>query len=137
MKIIRKEASAVYVYEDDLTIAIMDIMPDNPGHVLIIPRYPAKDIFDVPQESLNQIMFVSKKIAIACKKAFQADGIKIMQLNGFAAGQMVPHLHFHIIPYKNENNTIHKNMHSEKKIEKLETLESNAQKIRKELSAII
>ncbi|AHA27554.1 HIT family protein [Candidatus Liberibacter americanus] len=130
MKIIRKELNASYVYEDKMSIAIMDIMPECPGHVLVIPKCATKDIFDVPKEYLNQIMIVCQKIALACKKAFQADGIKIMQLNGYAAGQTIPHLHFHIIPCKNgeENST------SPKKIVSIEKLEINAKMIRNELS---
>ncbi|MBL0848714.1 MAG: HIT family protein [Candidatus Liberibacter ctenarytainae] len=135
MKIIRKEIDACHVYEDDLVIAIMDIMPHNPGHVLVIPKIPARDIFDSSQEVLNRVMVVSRKIAGACKKAFQADGIQIMQFNGCAAGQTINHLHFHIIPCKNGDNTLHTHMDHQKKTT-MENLESNAQKIRRELSAI-
>ncbi|ACT57253.1 HIT family protein [Candidatus Liberibacter asiaticus] len=133
IKIIRNETNACRVYEDDILLAIMDIMPRNPGHVLIIPKSRIRDIFEAPPEILSQIAFLIKKIAIACKSAFQADGIQILQFNGHAAGQTVPHLHFHVIPCKNGDNASHTNIHPTQKIENFAKLEINAQKIRKEL----
>ncbi|CAL9916012.1 histidine triad (HIT) family protein [Candidatus Liberibacter solanacearum] len=133
IKIIRGEINACRVYEDDALIALMDVMPHSPGHVLVIPKCRARDIFEVPQEVLAQIILVIKKIAKACKNAFQADGIQIMQFNGTSAGQTIPHLHFHVIPCKSGDNTLHTNIHPTQKTETLENLDFNAQKIRKEL----
>ncbi|QTP64393.1 HIT family protein [Candidatus Liberibacter africanus] len=137
MKIIRKEANACRVYEDDLLLAIMDIMPQNPGHVLVIPKDRIKDIFEVPLEVLSQMILAVKKIAIACKNALQADGIQILQFNGHAAGQTIPHLHFHVIPCKNGDDTLNTSIHVAQKTETFQNLEISAKKIRKELQNAI
>ncbi|MEG8099069.1 HIT family protein [Candidatus Liberibacter brunswickensis] len=134
IKIIRNEINACRVYEDEILIAIMDIMPHNPGHVLVIPKSRIIDIFEAPTSILSHIILVVKKIAIACKKSLQADGIQILQFNGNSAGQTIPHLHFHIIPCKKGDGILlGSNMHSAQKTETLENLELNAKKIRKEL----
>ncbi|MBA5724555.1 HIT family protein [Candidatus Liberibacter sp.] len=131
MKIIRGEATAHRVYEDEDTIAIMDVMPHCTGHVLVLPKAPARNIFDATQDTLCKVIPVVQKIAIACKKALQADGIKIMQFNEVSASQTVFHLHFHIIPCKGEcGNDFH---HKKTKVEDFQTLELTAKKIRKEL----
>ena len=97
-KILRKELPAHVVYEDDDTLAMMDIMPRAPGHCLIIPKAPARNILDISEESLIAVTKSLRKISRAVKKAFDADGITIHQFNEDAGGQVVFHLHFHIIP---------------------------------------
>ena len=97
-KILRKELPAHVVYEDDDTLAIMDIMPRAPGHCLIIPKAPARNLQDVSEESLAAVTRTLRKLSIAVKTAFNADGITIHQFNEDAGGQVVFHLHFHIIP---------------------------------------
>ena len=97
-KILRKELPAHVVYEDDDTLAMMDIMPRAPGQCLIIPKAPARNILDISEESLVAVTKSLRKISRAVKKAFDADGITIHQFNEDAGGQVVFHLHFHIIP---------------------------------------
>lgn len=97
-KILRGELPAHKVYEDEHTLAFLDIMPRAPGHTLIIPKAPARNLLDVDPESLAHVIKTAKKIAIAGKKAFKADGVTMQQFNEAAGGQVVFHLHVHIIP---------------------------------------
>jgi histidine triad (HIT) family protein len=97
-KIAHKEAEASIVYEEADVLAFMDIRPVNEGHTLIIPKQHYKDIFDTPEEVLAATHKLTKKIALAVKKATKADGISIVQQNGAAAGQEIFHLHVHVIP---------------------------------------
>ena len=97
-KIVRGELPSCKIYEDGDIIAFMDIGPIIKGHALVIPRrhYPA--LFDTPPDVLEKLILAAQKIAIAQKHALCADGINVMQANGRAAGQEVPHLHVHVIP---------------------------------------
>lgn len=97
-KILRDELPAHRVYEDDHTLAFMDIMPQVEGHTLVIPKYPAEDLLDLPAEELSRTMAVAQRVARAVKRAFSAEGIMLAQLSGAAAGQTVFHVHFHILP---------------------------------------
>ena len=97
-KILRAELPAIKVYEDDSTFAFMDIMPQADGHVLVIPKEPAVDLMDLSDDAAADLIVKVKKIAKAVKTAMNADGITIFQLNGSAAGQTVPHIHFHVLP---------------------------------------
>ena len=97
-KILRGEAPCVKVHEDEHSLAFMDIMPRAKGHALVIPKFPARNIFDIPRETLAAFMPAVQRIAIAAKKALAADGISVMQFNEAAGGQVVFHLHFHILP---------------------------------------
>lgn len=97
-KIIRGDLPAYKIYEDDRAIAFLDIMPRAPGHALVIPKHPARNILDVPVDELAHVMMVAQKIARAGKAAFNADGITVQQFNEPAGGQVVFHLHVHVIP---------------------------------------
>ena len=97
-KVIRGEVPAHKVYEDDLTLAFMDIMPQTTGHTLVIPKAEATDIFDITDAMLSATIATTKKVAWAVQAAFDPAGMMIGQLNGTVAGQTVFHLHFHIIP---------------------------------------
>ncbi len=97
-KILRGEASCFKVYEDDMTLSFMDVMPQAEGHTLVIPKYPAENIYDLDPEYAGAMAKTVKKIAAAVKTAFDAPGILIAQLNGAAAGQTVFHIHTHVIP---------------------------------------
>ena len=99
-KIVRGELPAQKVYEDDKTIAFLDIMPRAPGHTLVIPKTPARNLLDVNPDDLAHVMQVAQKIARAGMKAFGADGVTIQQFNEKAGGQVVFHLHVHVIPRK-------------------------------------
>ena len=98
MKIIRREIPADIVYEDDETLAFLDIRPNSPGHTLVIPKKPVENIFDVDDETLAALMRTIRKIAPVVRDAVGAHGVHINSNHGIAAGQIVPHLHFHIIP---------------------------------------
>jgi len=97
-KILRGEAPCFKVYEDDMTLSFMDVMPQAEGHTLVIPKYPAENIYDLDPEYAGAMAKTVKKIAAAVKTAFDAPGILIAQLNGAAAGQTVFHIHTHVIP---------------------------------------
>ena len=97
-KILGGELPAERLYEDEHTLAIMDIMPRGPGHCLVIPKAPARNIFDVEADSLSQVMATTQKMARAVVRAFGADGVTIQQFNESAGGQVVFHLHVHVIP---------------------------------------
>jgi histidine triad (HIT) family protein len=97
-RILRGEIPSHRVYEDDLTLAFMDIMPQADGHTLVIPKAEAESILDTPEEALSAVVLTTRRVAGAVKKAFDAPGILIAQLNGRAAGQSVFHMHFHIVP---------------------------------------
>ncbi len=97
-RIIRGELPAIKVYEDDQVLAFMDIMPQAEGHTLVIPKTPAVTLLDLPAEAAAYSIQIVQKIAKAIGKALNAEGIVLMQLSGAAAGQTVPHVHFHLIP---------------------------------------
>ncbi|EJF77572.1 HIT family protein [Bartonella birtlesii] len=125
-KLVRNEIPSVRVYEDDDVIAFMDIMPQAPGHTLVIPRKGSRNLLDADTETLFPVIKAVQKIANAVKKAFHADGITIMQFNEAASQQTVYHLHFHVIPRMEGIELIsHNNV-----ITPTEILEENAKKIR-------
>ena len=97
-KILRQELPCHKVYEDETTLAFMDIMPQMPGHTLVIPKEPAEDLLELSQQAASDLINKVQTIAKAVKQAMDAPGITIFQLNGEAAGQTVPHIHFHILP---------------------------------------
>ena len=97
-KILRGELPCQKLYEDADTFAFMDIMPRGDGHCLVIPKQPARNILDVEPESLAAVASTTQKLARACMKAFSADGVTIQQFNESAGGQVVFHLHVHVIP---------------------------------------
>lgn len=97
-KILRGDLPAYKIYEDADTLAFMDIMPRGLGHCLVIPKKPSRNIFDVDEGSLAAVARTTQKLARAASKAFAADGLTIQQFNEPAAGQVVFHLHVHILP---------------------------------------
>jgi len=99
-KILRGELPAHKVFEDDKAFAFLDIMPRAPGHTLIIPKAPARNILDIKPDDLAYLIKTTQTIARAAVAAFAADGITIQQFNEPAGGQVVFHLHFHVIPRK-------------------------------------
>lgn len=107
-KILRGEADAHVVLDEEHCLAFMDLMPQSPGHTLIIPREPAQDIFDLSTAALGQLVATTQRVARAVKAAFEPPGMMIVQLNGADAGQTVFHIHFHVIPrYPGEGLTLH------------------------------
>jgi histidine triad (HIT) family protein len=99
-KILRGELPAHKVYENDEVFAFLDIMPRAPGHTLVIPKSPARNILDVAPEALAGLAKATQIIARAAMKVFAADGITVQQFNEPAGGQVVFHLHVHVIPRK-------------------------------------
>jgi histidine triad (HIT) family protein len=99
-KILRGELPAYKVYEDNKAFAFLDIMPRAPGHTLVIPKSAARNILDIDPEDLAHVAKVSQKVARAAVKVFGADGITLQQFNESAGGQVVFHLHMHVIPRK-------------------------------------
>ena len=97
-KILRGEAPCVRLYEDDATLAFMDVMPRSVGHLLVIPKAPARNLLDVAPEALSALAPVVQTLALASQRALAADGVSVFQFNESAGGQVVFHLHFHIIP---------------------------------------
>ena len=97
-KILRGEIPAIKVYEDEKTLAFMDIMPQADGHTLVIPKSPAITLLDLNPEDAAYTIQIVQKVARAIEKALDRKGIVLMQLSGEEAGQTVPHIHFHLIP---------------------------------------
>ena len=99
-KILRGELPCHKVYEDEKSLVFMDIMPRSDGHCLVIPKSPSVHLLDIAAGDLAHLIKVVQTIAKAAKTAFNAEGVLIQQSSGGAAGQEVPHLHFHVMPRK-------------------------------------
>ena len=125
-KILRNELPAERVYEDDHTLAIMDIMPRTDGHVLVIPKTPARNMLDASHEQLATCMASVKTVSQAVMTAFDADGITVQQFNEAASGQVVFHLHYHVLP---RHDGVRLRPHTSE-MEKPDVLKANADKIR-------
>ncbi len=131
-RILRGELPAHKVYEDERAVALLDIMPRAPGHTLILPKAPARNLLDVDPEDLAHVAKVTQKIAKAAMRAFKADGITLQQFNESAGGQVVFHLHVHIVP--RHNGVAMKPPASE--MEKPEILAKNAETLRAALAQL-
>ena len=125
-KILRGEVPSVKVYEDERSLAFMDVMPQADGHVLVIPKEPVMDLFDLSPEGAAALMATTQKVAKAVKKALGPPGIMLVQLNGRAAGQSVFHVHFHIVP---RSEGIDLKLHA-REIENPDKLKAIAEKIK-------
>lgn len=103
-KIVAREIPSYIIYEDDLVLSFLDISQATKGHSLVISKKPYKNIFEIPEETLSHLMIVVKRLTTTITKAFNADGVNILNNNESYAGQTVFHFHVHIIPrYKNDN----------------------------------
>jgi histidine triad (HIT) family protein len=100
-KILRGELPCYKIYEDDKALAFLDIMPRAPGHALVLPKAAARNILDVAPDDLAHVMKVAQKIAKVSVEVFHADGVTLNQYSESAGGQVVFHLHVHVIPRKN------------------------------------
>lgn len=128
-KILRGEIPSEKLYEDDHSYALMDVMPQSDGHCLVISKEPARNIFDISPDALTHIAKTSQKLAIAVKKAFNSDGVVVRQHNESSGGQVVFHIHFHIIPtYEGVELRPHTGI-----MEGMAVLNANADKIRSAL----
>lgn len=130
-KILRGEMPCCKIYEDDHTLAFMDIMPRADGHCLVIPKAKAINIFDVDAQTFSYVMETVRRLAPAVREAMGAGGILIQQFNEAVAGQMVFHLHYHIVP---RHEGVALRAHSGE-MEDAAVLEANAEKIRAAIAA--
>ena len=96
-KILNGEAECVKVLENDFILAFMDVMPQAPGHTLVIPKYKTENLLNLDSNYFSPILEATQKIAPSIKKVYSPTGVMVLQLNGAEAGQTVFHLHFHII----------------------------------------
>ena len=129
-KILRGEIPSHKLYEDDETFAFMDIMPRGDGHCLVIPKKPARNILDADPASLAAVMATVQKLSRAVMTAFGAEGVTVQQFNEPAGGQVVFHLHFHVIP---RFDGVKLRPHSGE-MEDPDVLKANAEKIRAALA---
>jgi histidine triad (HIT) family protein len=97
-RILRGEAPCSKVYEDDVALAFLDVMPRADGHTLVIPKVAARNLFDIAPDDLARLMPSVQKVARAVKAGMKAEGVVIQQFNEAAGGQQVFHLHFHVLP---------------------------------------
>ena len=129
-RILRGELPSERVYEDDATVAFMDVMPQGVGHTLVLPKAPSRNLLDADPAVFASLFATVQKVAQAVKKAFSADGVTVMQFNEPASGQTVYHLHVHVIP---RFEGVPLKPHTGQ-MEKPETLAANAEKIRAALA---
>jgi len=114
------------VYEDEYSLAFMDVMPQVPGHTLVIPKSAAENIHEIDPEALAHTVRTTQVVSNAVKQAFDAPGIMIAQLNGSAAGQTVFHLHFHILPrFQGLEFSLHA-----REIQEMDVLQDHAERIK-------
>jgi len=97
-RILRGEQPAFTVFENEHALAFMDVMPQSDGHTLVLPKYPAENLFDLDADAARELIVAVQHVARGVKKAFEPDGIRLQQFNGTAAGQSVFHIHMHIVP---------------------------------------
>lgn len=128
-KILRGEIPSHRVYEDESVVAFMDVMPQGPGHTLVVPKAPSRNLLDADPATLGALFTIVQKVALAVRRAFGADGVTILQFNEPASGQTVYHLHVHVIP-RFEGVALKPHTGN---MEKPEVLADNADKIRKAL----
>jgi histidine triad (HIT) family protein len=128
-KILRGEMPAHKVYEDEHTLAILDIMPRGDGHALVLPKAPSRNLFDIAPDDLARLMATVRKVARAAKEAFAADGVTVQQFNESAGGQVIFHTHVHVLP-RFEGVALRPHTGE---MEKEEVLKANAEKLRRTL----
>ena len=125
-KILRGDIPSSKVYEDDDTLVFMDVMPQAPGHTLVVPKAPSRNVLDADAAVLAKLAPVVQKTARAVKEAFNADGVTVVQFNEAASGQTVFHLHYHVIP-RHEGVPL---MPHNRNMEKPEVLAGHAERVR-------
>ena len=129
-RILRGDIPSHRVYEDEHTVAFMDVMPQGTGHTLVLTKAPSRNLLDADPATLGRLMQTVQKIARAVKTAFEADGVMIVQYNEAASGQSVFHLHVHVIP---RFAGVPLKPHSADKMEDPQVLATNAEKVRRAL----
>ncbi|BCH59385.1 hydrolase [Agrobacterium vitis] len=124
-KILKGDIPSIKLYEDDDALAFMDVMPQAPGHCLVIPKQGSRNLLDADPAVLAKLIPVVQKLAVAVKQAFDADGVYVAQFNEPAAGQTVFHLHFHLIP-RHDGQPLKPHVSG---MENIDVLKANAAKI--------
>ncbi len=133
-QIICKESPASIIYEDDRVIAFLSNRPVNEGHTLVVPKKHYENIYEIPDDEVCYLYKVAKHIAVAVRDSMAAEGIRIVQNNGWAAGQVIFHLHVHVIPMKPHEGFTHGKAYRDHTSPRLsEALEVDAKKIRQHL----
>lgn len=131
-RLVRKEDDASIVFEDERTMAFLDIRPVNDGHTLVVPKDHYENVYEIPEDEIARVYKTVRKVASAIKKSVRADGLSITQHNGGAALQRVFHFHVHVIPRYEGQRFPRPDELSEAKREKLEEV---AEKIRRNLKS--
>jgi histidine triad (HIT) family protein len=129
-KIVKKEIPSSVVYENEDCLAVLDIMPANLGHVLVLTKRHYETVLDIPPHEFSSLLEIVLAVARGVKKAFNLEGFNLLQNNGKVAGQLIPHFHFHIIPRKENDGVILKWEHlkygtEEEKTEVLNLIKNN------------
>ena len=133
-QIIRKELPASVVYEDEQVVAFLSNRPVNEGHTLVVPKKHYENIYEISDDEAAYLFKVAKRVAHGVKDAMAAEGIRIVQNNGWAAGQVIFHLHLHVIPMKSHEGFSHGVAYrSASSLREAEELKLDAQKIRNQL----
>jgi histidine triad (HIT) family protein len=134
-QIIRREAPASIIYEDEQVIAFLSNRPVNPGHTLVTPKKHYENIYEIPVEEAGHLFKIAKHVAPAVRDAKGAEGIRIVQNNGEAAGQVVFHLHVHVIPMEPHNRFSHDGAFRDLTYPRnIGSLENDAQEIKQRLN---
>lgn len=131
-RILRGEIPAFKVYEDHAALAFMDLMPQSPGHTLVVPKTEARNFFDIEPAALAELIKRTQHVAKGVQAAFQPDGVRIIQFNEAAAGQTIFHIHFHIVPcYTGQDGKAHARDMADKSV-----LADHAERIKQALSRV-
>jgi histidine triad (HIT) family protein len=97
-KVLAGDLPSERIYEDEHTVAVMDINPWTRGHAVVIPRKHAENLFEIEDEELEHVAVAAKRVATTMRDRLDCDGVNLLQSNGAAAWQTIFHLHFHVIP---------------------------------------
>ena len=133
-RIIHKESPANFVYEDEHVVAFMSNRPVNEGHTLVVPKKHYENIYDIPDDEIAHLAKIVKHVAHAVREAMATEGIRVVQNNGWAAGQVIFHFHMHVIPMKPHEGFTHGKAYRDQTQGRMpEALELDAEKIRQKL----
>ena len=136
-RIIHKQSPASIVYENDQVVAFLSNRPVNEGHTLVVPKKHYENIYEIPEEEVAYLFKVVKRVAVAVKDAMAAEGVRIVQNNGWAAGQVVFHLHVHVIPMEPNDGFVHgKAFRDHSNSRDSEELQKDSEKIRQHLKRL-
>ncbi len=129
-QIIRKESPASFVYEDDRVVVFLSNRPVNEGHSLVVPKKHYENIYEVPDDEVEYLFKIAKHVSVAVRDAMAAEGIRVVQNNGVAAGQVIFHFHVHVIPMKPHEGFMHGKAYRDQSADRLpEALALDALKI--------